>query len=837
MAVEKRNILLTNITEPMKYTPQKGRAKKNIPSRDCVSHARNISKQYDVFIKETLKQKQVAAIKMKGMYAEFSGKKDFDLATKSLENRRAGIKLLNVQNIDMVTQATVYIPEGQEEYFKKRIKAYSTEKTKKTERPKNADLINSIDKIKSPVLLSFWTDNSEALPQGDAVNCEVWLRYEMKGDESSSWNAVEKEFHAVCDILKIVVNKEKRILFPERIVKVVSANRNELDSLLEACEFVAEIRRAVEPTSFFTDLENIEQKAWSEEALSRCYFSDTGVCVCLLDAGMNQRHPLLASAVLKNGLHAVNQGWGTGDNDNCGGHGTEMAGVAVYGDLQEVLESNKAITVRHKIESVKILPNSGANPPELYGSITQKAVALAEIANPDEKRVICMAVTADAQTEKSDDRGKPTSWSAALDEIASGAAEEDKPHRLFLVSAGNVKEADFYGNAYPEKNTIEMIDNPGQSWNAITVGGYANKIDIADDGFRGFSALAPRGALSPYSRTSVSWPKYRPIKPEVLFEGGNVATNDYDYDHCDDLSLLTTGHRPEVSVFSTIWGTSAATAQAANFSARLFSEYPDYWPETIRALMVHSAEWTDEMRLQFCLGGKDTTKGQRRNLLRACGYGIPNFERAVQCANNSVNMIVQGVIQPYHKVGKKKPVMNEVHIHTFPWPKEVLLALGSVQVKLKVTLSYFVEPLPGETGWKNRYAYPSCGLRFEINSPYQTLEEFKTKINHISHIDEDDEDSSRSRSTGNNWYLGPKNRDVGSIHSDFIFTNAAELCEMKYVAVYPVSGWWKDKAYLGCYENRIRYSLIVSLSTPETEVDLYTPIINQIKNIISVPVR
>ena len=526
MAVEKRNILLTNITEPMKYTPQKGRAKKNIPSRDCVSHARNISKQYDVFIKETLKQKQVAAIKMKGMYAEFSGKKDFDLATKSLENRRAGIKLLNVQNIDMVTQATVYIPEGQEEYFKKRIKAYSTEKTKKTERPKNADLINSIDKIKSPVLLSFWTDNSEALPQGDAVNCEVWLRYEMKGDESSSWNAVEKEFHAVCDILKIVVNKEKRILFPERIVKVVSANRNELDSLLEACEFVAEIRRAVEPTSFFTDLENIEQKAWSEEALSRCYFSDTGVCVCLLDAGMNQRHPLLASAVLKNGLHAVNQGWGTGDNDNCGGHGTEMAGVAVYGDLQEVLESNKAITVRHKIESVKILPNSGANPPELYGSITQKAVALAEIANPDEKRVICMAVTADAQTEKSDDRGKPTSWSAALDEIASGAAEEDKPHRLFLVSAGNVKEADFYGNAYPEKNTIEMIDNPGQSWNAITVGGYANKIDIADDGFRGFSALAPRGALSPYSRTSVSWPKYRPIKPEVLFEGGNVATND-----------------------------------------------------------------------------------------------------------------------------------------------------------------------------------------------------------------------------------------------------------------------------------------------------------------------
>ena len=57
-----------------------------------------------------------------------------------------------------------------------------------------------------------------------------------------------------------------------------------------------------------------------------------------------------------------------------------------------------------------------------------------EIANPFVHRVICMAVTS---TEYNTLDGSPTSWSAAIDSIASGADEEDEK-RLFIVSAGNV---------------------------------------------------------------------------------------------------------------------------------------------------------------------------------------------------------------------------------------------------------------------------------------------------------------------------------------------------------------------------------------------------------------
>lgn len=46
-----------------------------------------------------------------------------------------------------------------------------------------------------------------------------------------------------------------------------------------------------------------------------------------------------------------------------------------------------------------------------------------------------------------------------------------------------------------------------------------------------------------------------------------------------------------------------------------------------------------------------------------------------------------------------------MHLHDLPWPKEVLLELGEVSGKLRVTLSYFIEPDPSEIGWQDRYVY------------------------------------------------------------------------------------------------------------------------------------
>lgn len=810
-----KNIFLQNTITSLPYVSRSTPFELGYPRRSNPgAHAAFISRKLQECKEQSLTQKQVAAIRYKeGVYLEFSGAIQHDLAIKKLENLQKGIRLLNVKTENDTVKATVYIPVGQEAYFLEKVQAYA-EPVEEGKSPKNNDLVRSIENVRLAMLDSFWIGDKQNMPSDAPVWCEIWLRFDR-----SSFEEAESSFVSCCSVLGIELN-EHHIVFPERIVRLVKANNEQLINVISTCAYIAEMRRAPEANSFFDELTGREQQAWVDELLSRTAFNDGNATVCLLDTGISAAHPLLAPAINDQNIQAVNSTWATGDDE---GHGTEMAGIALYHDLKERLIDDKPLDISHKIESVKILPPRGENPPELYGAITEQAVALAEIANPTAERAVCMAVTSSIHNTLD---GSPTSWSAALDNITSGADGSDEK-RLFFVSGGNVDPSEFSAIGFPDANILHCVENPGQSWNALTVGAYTKDILIEADNFKGFSPVADNGDISPYSSTSVNWDNKWPIKPEVLFDGGNVATNGSDFTSCPDLSLLTTNRNPFVRPFSTIWGTSSATAQAAWMATQLFAEYPGIWPETVRALLIHSARWTDAMQRRFRTN--DLKTQGRRNLLRSCGYGIPNLEKAIKCMNNSVNMIVQGELQPYEK--SDRPQMKEMQLHKIPWPAEVLQALGDVEVELRVTLSYFIEPGPGEKGWRDRYRYPSCGLRFDVMNTDESIEDFKKRIN-IRMRGDDKKDKGDGSSGSARWYLGSDNRDVGSIHSDFIKDSAVNLCNANIVAVYPVIGWWRERSYLGKCDSKIRYSLVISLSTPKQDVDLYTPIIEQIPSII-----
>lgn len=563
MAVDKKNIFLSQTAESLSYTSSPRPMGSNYPRRTTATHADFIQRKLKDCYDEALTQRQVAAIRYKeGTYLEFSGASQHDLAVKSLENRTQGIRLLNVHE-DTETntiKATVYIPEGKENYFIQKVEAYATEQTK-SGKPKNNDLVSSIENIKLAMLESFWVGKHDTIPTDDPVWCELWLRYDYRSANPESWKTTEENITLICQENNIPID-EKHIIFPERIVKLICANANALKNLISMCPFITEIRCAPEVTSFFEELSYSEQTEWVEELLSRTTYEKGNVSVCLFDTGITSGHPLLTPATDINHIQAVNTAWGSGDHQ---GHGTEMAGVALFFDLKQALESSNPISISHEIESVKILPPTGGNLPELYGAITEQAVSLAEISNPNSKRIICMAVTApDYNTSD----GSPTSWSAAVDSITSGADEENEK-RLFLISAGNVYPNEFEKSPYPDANTLHCVESPGQSWNAITIGAYTDEVTISDSDYSGYAPLASESALSPYSSTSEIWKSKWPIKPDILFNGGNVASNGTDYTECPDLSLLTTHYRPLVKQFSTIWGTSSATAQAAWFCAHM----------------------------------------------------------------------------------------------------------------------------------------------------------------------------------------------------------------------------------------------------------------------------
>ncbi len=230
--------------------------------------------------------------------------------------------------------------------------------------------------------------------------------------------------------------------------------------------------------------------------------------------------------------------------------------------------------------------------PVARGYYTSQGISRVRIQAPDRKHILCMAVTS---TDDSD-RGRPSSWSGEIDRVTSGYGE-DRGQQLFIVSAGNVEGSDNF-RAYPESNLTSKVHDPGQAWNALTVGAYTEKVRITNPTLRDYEPIAPSGGLSPFSTTSNTWSRrIWPIKPEILLEGGNVARgpNDSIFD-TEDLKLLSTCYEPQAAQFSPFDATSAAAAQASWMAAQVQEHYRDAWPETIRGLLVHTAQWTDVMR-------------------------------------------------------------------------------------------------------------------------------------------------------------------------------------------------------------------------------------------------
>ena len=227
-------------------------------------------------------------------------------------------------------------------------------------------------------------------------------------------------------------------------------------------------------------------------------------------------------------------------------------------------------------------------------------------------------------------------------------------------------------------------------------------------------------------------------------------------------------------------------------------------------------------RIDACNG----RKGQIHSLVRRYGYGVPDLGRALLSAQNDLTLMVEDALTPFNKEGSAVKT-QDMKVHQLPWPKDVLAQLGDAHVELRVTLSYFIEPNPGERGWTRRHRYASHGLRFAVKNATESLPEFRRRVN-ASARDEDDGEAAGGVTGGDEWLLGRTYRNQGSLHSDVWSGTAADLAQRDAIAVYPVGGWWKEKPYLEKWDTEARYSLIVTIKVPDINVDIYTPVANQI---------
>ena len=664
---------------------------------------------------ETAKTEDDRIDNVEGIYLEITLEKGTNPESIERKNDKVSPGATKVDENDN-TKVALYVPDQAKAVLQQILTDYTTGQLTKTGKPQRKQFVESLEEVRSAQFESFWTDTNERLPKNDQE--EIWWSAWCFPDFENKLELVATKLGAR------VADSDQRLYFPESTVIPVLATKPLIELILFAACGVFELRCATDTPTFFTDTIRDTQYEWSDDLASRVIWPGANApAVCLLDTGVNRAHSLIAPALSASDLYSLQQDWGADDHFDPIGHGTPMAGLILHGDLMTSLTDSREHILEHRLESVKILPPNGfdEDKPNSYGVITQMAISLPTI--PERKRVYCLAVTDNKSGEK------PSTWSAAVDQAAAGVMvgdEENAPKRLFLISAGNIVPEVDYSRIEPADHY--PIEDPAQAWNALTVGGYTDKNYIDDEGYSDWSPLAATGDLSPFSRTSVAWPHNKaPIKPEIVMEAGNraVSPSKTEVLTLDSLSLLSTGKEVDNFPLTSFEATSAATAQAARLAARLIARFPDYWPETIRALIIHSAEWTLPM-----LTALNETRSKRDNykLVRRFGYGVKSNERAVASATNHLALINQASIQPF-KIDKGTRKFNECHYYKLPWPKAALEQLENAKIKLKITLSYFIEPNPGLSASIIPQRYQSFGLRFDLKRKNETETDFKKRVN------------------------------------------------------------------------------------------------------------
>lgn len=836
----RKHLRLNGYTESFVYeypgqTPRSREPKEQnraVHGNHILQQLQRIREQFD--LRETVDLPE-GIVRDDALYVEFTSEWGFLLKFESLEQggNEPQFLILNIREEKRVVNheeefryiVTLMMTQGGVSQFITKVEQYLTEngkyKGQDTGKPCHNALVNNINNIKIATLQSFWTDAPE-IPfpnDNEVVWWEAWFRRTDHDDEKI--NRVIQNLKAV----GVEIGKAE-LVFAEHRVRLIRGTSFQLSQSLILLDNLSELRMPQEIADFLThkDVTYEDNKYWLDDLVSRIEPNIDGnsVLVCLLDSGVNNNHPLISPFLPDSHLYSYKpDDWGTYDGWEGGGHGTGVAGLALYGDLIDVLATPSQIRIAHGLESYKILQDNDPNEVELYGAITEEACSTSIIDRPNSPRVFCMTIT----DKRIAFKGRPSAWSAAVDKIAFGSWIEPNAQQLFIISGGNVSINRH--DEHPTNNYLESIHDPGQAYNCLTVGAYTRKDRVDQIEWPGWRALAQNGAMAPCNSTSTLWDHQWPLKPDIVMEGGNVSTNGIHVSDHPSLKIFTADKDYPNAIFLPFGDTSGAAALTAKMAAELRAAYPDYWPETIRALMVHSADWTPAM-----LEGREFKKlheRERINLLRSVGYGVPIKEKALFSANNSLTLIAERNIQPYQLKGSV-PKYNQFHLFRIPWPADILGGedLFDKDVTLKVTLSYFIEPNPGSKNkrYANNFQYHSHALDFAVIKPGEQLNVFKRRVSAASDLPEDEVN------TSDEPWLIKRVRSRGSVKKDFITMSGADMATRNVLAVFPKNGWYKTRKKLGKVNATVRYSLIVSIETPHTNVDIYTPVLNQIENII-----
>jgi Subtilase family len=513
---------------------------------------------------------------------------------------------------------------------------------------------------------------------------------------------------------------------------------------------------------------------------------DDAPMIGVVDSGISA-NPLLAQAIIDSfGVPAE-----LGDAD-VHGHGTRVAGVAIYGDVSERI-AERSFAAPFRLLSVRVVNDQGRF--DDASSIADQMQKAIKALYAKGCRIINISLGDAAKIPYAD--GRVTAWASTLDYFARTLDV------LIVVSAGNSQGApsapwgskpDGVVTLYPSylfEPTNRIID-PAMAACILTVGSVAHSNGLRDDPYDGadIRPITARDHPTPITRTGPG--TGGAVKPELVDYGGTAVFNGGTQRlmtgaNWDSAGIVTLRANYLEGLFEASTGTSMAAPRVAFKAALLLRRFPDASANLLRALLATCAE-VPESTVKLLNGVAD------KSVSRCCGYGIPDVERALFSQEKRV----------IRYADRDNLEIDQFALYEVPIPDDFRRVKGDRQIR--VTLAF--DPPVRHT----RLEYLGVRMSFRLIrglTPEEIFEHY------------------RKREEGDDWpdlpekhkcklTPGYKARSVGTLQSATfrMKKNVDHYGDTYYLAVFA------DRRWAGENVSQQRYAAVVELLHPG-EVRLY----------------
>lgn len=519
--------------------------------------------------------------------------------------------------------------------------------------------------------------------------------------------------------------------------------------------------------------------------------------VCILDSGINTNHPLLRDSIGE-GQNFTQSGTAMDEN----GHGTAVAGIALYGDLEACNAANYWVPELWLLNGKILNEDAEFDVATIESQLIEAVEYFVEHHNC---KIFNLSIgNANAPYLKN----RVSGMAYVLDSLAR---EHDV---LFIVSAGNFTGSDeheipksSWRDEYPEYllHDLASIIDPAPAINALTVGSLAkHTATVVAQRYPELNDLAcvSEDQPSPFTRSGPGIGGM--LKPELMATGGNFAISTSDNNHYRQaehgLGVLTCNHQFQGNTVLTEQnGTSFAAPYITHLAGRLLNNYPDVSANMLRAMLVNHANMPAATTAALEVLSEQTGRTLDREI---AGYGKITEDELFRSTENVVVLMAEDAIED-----------DTSHFFELPLPADFLRSSRSTR-EIRVSLAY----TPPVRTTRIEYRASRIGFRLVTG----------TSLEHVQkHFDNEQKNGTESlgEASATSRTISQTLREKGTVQSSSWLRKALKPGEKWFVVVTRNDYEW-GKVQCDELEN---YALVVTVTDRENEhAQLYTQIKQQI---------